>query len=122
MIYIRNRPLFQKIIDKIENDPHSYCQLKYKTDRNDTLGGDCGSAYCIAGWACHLEGYKVHESGYINFTYEHCADVARQLLKLSMIESLMLFAEDWEPRQGLTVVDALKQIMNGKCVEEVSAL
>lgn len=94
----------------------------------------CGTAFCISGWALHLSGWGVNwniepgesiwwpewtdpsgERHYPDFSAE-----GARALGLYRNEAAELFAASWQPREGLSVPDALRALADGASVEEVS--
>ena len=121
---------------------------QYETDRTefdfsihvDGFGGEvipyddlipaCYSAFCIAGTALHLRyGFTVTPRG-VKFrkitedgSWERIDDVhvdAKAVLGLSQDEAIMLFASDWEPREGFTVSEALRAFATGADLRDVT--
>lgn len=121
----RNAKLLRDVADKIEGDPHLYSQ--------GTWGRvtPCGTAHCIAGWACELAGCEPNdptawEDGWLSVRKPGSTEfmpvgiAAEQLLGLSDIEALDLFDGGWKPKDGMTVPEALRGLADGKLMAEVS--
>ena len=103
--------LMLRVADEIEQHPEQYNQKDWKVP---WVGGGCLTAYCIGGWACHLTSNAEPAAGV------EVEPVARRLLGLSYDEADRLFDACWEPREGLSVSDALREIAGGASVEFVS--
>lgn len=98
----------------------------------------CGTAACIAGnamiakqmvgltmnkWMDELEfvlnqDHSLYDKG---TAIRFCAPtIAADLLDLELEEAAILFDEDWEPKEGLTVPDALRMLGDGADIEDVT--
>lgn len=96
----------------------------------------CKSAFCIAGWNQVLAHFGENDTLWIEpDVYNHfdgwlgasfdtpTIDVladARREMGLTSSEASLLFGEDWTPRSGLTVGEALRLIAEGSSVADVT--
>ncbi len=92
----RNTGLFNRIADAIELRPESHNQKSW----------GCGTAFCIAGYAAHLEGCKS------TIKLEVVENWASEALGLNGDDE-GLFEGDWTPPKGMTVPEALRAIGRG---------
>jgi hypothetical protein len=119
----------QAIADQIEQHPGLYNQWAYASPAAE----ECGTAYCIAGWAAHLRGWEPDTPAEGDWEWRYperavsggwitddVAAIAAELLGLDEDDAALLFAEWWKPRLGLTVPGALRAIANGEPVEAVT--
>lgn len=93
---IRNRELFDKIADQIEQHPETYDQNHYR----------CGTAHCVAGHAVAISGLEMSQWD--------TEAAARELLGLTDDEGDTLFNMYWRPPAGMTVPEALRAIGRGE--------
>lgn len=99
--------LMEAVADMIEAHPERYDQQQWKVET------ECGTAYCLAGWACQIAlGRLPWRNG--------VAATARDLLGLTDGERYNLFVESWKPHAGLSVPDALRKIAGGASIADVS--
>lgn len=99
-----------RVADAIEQHPEQYDQSDWKTKQS------CGTnSYCVAGWAQHL---CFPRQEFSEVTTPLCA---AKLLALTEDEAVALFSATWEPHEGLSVPDALREIAGGATIEDVSA-
>ena len=84
-----NRELADKILAKIEDEPRLYNQRQYISDDDC-----CGTAHCVAGWACVLGGRPDVDEVFM-------FDVARDLLRVDSAEATSLFAGGAIPAECL---------------------
>lgn len=118
-----NKELFLKIADAIEAEPGCYDQSSWYSTDSDlsaTLstktvpclsvnqGHTCGTKACIAGWAVALT--PLHDRP----DYFSISLSAEQLLGLSDDQSSYLFHPRWEPKDGMTVPQCLREIAHGR--------
>lgn len=55
-----NTDLLMQVREKILNEPERHYQAYWAlATSNPAEGGDCGTAYCVAGWAAVLDGGKL---------------------------------------------------------------
>lgn len=116
---MRNKELFYKIAEVVEHSPQLYNQHSWGKITS------CGTVHCIAGWAAALSGYRRTGSGeHINWLIvrDHLGaealvyNVARELLGIREEEADELFSFDWEPEEGKTVAQALRDFGNGAAI------
>lgn len=121
-----NRELAQKILDQVENKPHTHNQRFWF--RKDRTGEDsytlmpydsveCGTTLCVAGWAAHMNGYLLtHYQGGVTIAslplgpQRQVPDVGRELLGLSEMDAYILFHHTYVTE----AVAALEQIAAGR--------
>lgn len=86
-----NVELLKKIKRRIVREPS-----KFRMDE-----WSCGTAHCIAGWACHLSGFKMISSNLGAFlTDGRPTDIAAcKLLRIDEEKGLDLFALDMWPKE-----------------------
>lgn len=83
-----NTDLAERVMAQIKDHPETWEQGYWATKT------DCGTAHCVAGWACTLSGQQIEmrTSGLGNYTAEgHVSDVARRLLGLTPLRGHALF-------------------------------
>ena len=126
-----NTDLIRKIADRIEHEPDRYNQrvfidpdeerVRWERDGDSefevpTPAIDCGTAFCIAGWAMaesdYLFDYTANEFMRPDGTYvtSEIHEGAR-LLGLHLDAAAILFDSDWRPL-NMTPADALREIAN----------
>lgn len=112
----RNKELFDKIADQIEQYPESHHQ--------GTWGSRCGTKCCVAGWAARLSGARPAEDPQDGVAWWFCYPpgddtkatmtpiYAARVLGLTEDEADIMFASDWDPLEiyGLSVPEALREI------------
>lgn len=115
---MRNEALFDKIAAQIEETPDLYNQDSWFEERS------CGTAYCVAGWAAKLSGYRVYEDTHPIYGYLlvmaskdsepalPIAEVARSLLGLDDNEA-RIFNVSWMEGERSNVPDRLRAIGRG---------
>ncbi len=118
-----NVPLMREIADAIEDQPNRYHQQAYRKKL------DCGTAYCIAGWAVELADNaawcttnvdvifgcdKVNVDGGLCDIQKAGADL------LGLDRNTDLFSADWRPAKHLTVPDALRKYADNENFEEIT--
>lgn len=55
-----NVDLLMQVREKIVNEPEKHDQMSWARALSDPRkGGDCGTAYCVAGWAAVLDGQEM---------------------------------------------------------------
>lgn len=55
-----NTDLLMQVREKIVSEPEKHRQASWAFSKDDPRkGGDCGTAYCVAGWAAVLDGQKL---------------------------------------------------------------
>lgn len=55
-----NTDLLMQVREKIVNEPEKHHQGEWAVAQSDpSKGGDCGTAYCVAGWATVLDGQSL---------------------------------------------------------------
>ncbi|SHQ57692.1 Uncharacterised protein [Mycobacteroides abscessus subsp. abscessus] len=120
------------IRDLIKLDPTKHVQRYWaefdtselpKTEHGEPIEVSCGTAACVAGWACQMEGDKFSisrfelmgapskvtadfvrsEDGEVHFI----ADRAREILGLDRETSNIVFCEAWSTKQVLKILKAL---------------
>lgn len=130
----RNQALFDKIAAQIEETPDRYNQGEWRN-----VHAECGTAYCVAGWAVELsrgeEWFKEHEQvttiervnneGAIEEHQErwvpgaYIEDTAITELGIEPEEADTLFDAAWMRGQSIDVVaDALREIGNGRPIRK----
>lgn len=105
---VRNEALFDKIAAQIEETPDRYNQGAYSSE---TV---CGTAHCVAGWACVLSGIAPISMGAMTWFKATC------LLGLKMMDDeTEIFGANWmEGRPVAEVADALRAIGRGAPVKD----
>lgn len=59
-----NVDLLMQVREKIVNEPEAHRQQFWAMAQSDPRqGGACGTAYCVAGWACVLDGEELSWEG-----------------------------------------------------------
>lgn len=53
---IPNLPLLRRVLRQIDSDPKHYNQKNWRSNT------ECGTAYCVGGWACVLSGETIEYS------------------------------------------------------------
>lgn len=104
---VHNRVLFEKVAARIEESPDRYRQSDWYTET------DCGTAYCVAGWAITLA-HGEEWWDYVSPDVEGLRaimDEAQRLLGIGEVDADWLFAPDWRPvNRETTVPDALRAV------------
>ena len=106
---IRNASLLEAVADRIESDPEHWDQAMFIMSTFD-----CGTSFCIAGWAGFLSGkYEDLESQYLWTTVEY-----RQLLGLTEAEAEFVFfcgmGHKLQPFAHKEVAEWLRAIASGE--------
>lgn len=106
-----------QVREKIETEPEAHDQRTWATAQSDPReSGDCGTAYCVAGWAAVLDGQKLeweeNEDGFWEALFLEDSPVsirlyAAQALGLTRPEGGALFAGHHSRGQVLAHLDAL---------------
>jgi len=106
-----NVKLLNRILDIIETDPDHWDQETWVTET------PCGTAYCFAGWAVHLNGYKFHPGWDLSLNTSdevykdnekesiYIQDVAQEILGLTLLEATTLFSS-WRTLDDIRAVVA----------------
>lgn len=112
-----NVDLLMQVREKIVNEPEKHYQQAWATGKTDRQGGVCDTSYCVAGWACALEGeqFSWHRSD--NYDWEatflardtniSISERAQELLGLSRGERMALFAGANSREYVLNALDRL---------------
>jgi hypothetical protein len=140
----RNRKLLYQIADLIETYPEMHDQETWgwsDSDKFDKVIFDgeqykCGTAHCIAGWALVLDndwkpakirnhfGNKRIDWGTAVNKAEGTAmstpNWAQGKLGMNDSEAAILFSEDWNPSNHLTVGDALRMFADGAGIRDIT--
>lgn len=111
--------VLRAVADVIDAEPKRYFQGNWKT-----VGVDhpCGSAFCVSGWAVALElgedmlNVNGHVSG-----MGHAGVVGADLLGLDYTTAYHLFNEEWKPKDGMSVPEALRRLADGEALDVLSA-
>lgn len=120
-----NTDLLMQVREKIVNEPEKHEQSRWARAFSDPRkGGDCGTAYCVAGWAAVLDGQKLAWIAFGDFWEASVliggvgiSPYAMETLGLSMNEARRLFAGDNPRTHVLSMLDRL--IEAGKNGERV---
>lgn len=114
----RNRELFEKVADRIEASPRLYNQDDWVVER------ECGTAYCIGGWAVKLDPafeirwsvvYRTHVCRVSDDEFVAFPDAAAEALSITSREAEILFHGDWMDEEPVSAVaDALRAIGRGE--------
>jgi hypothetical protein len=145
----RNEKLFYDVAKRIEEHPDHYDQYTYVTvdkqgaplhltHQMHNLGGEaldflaghvyvpaCNTVACIAGTVAVMEGWhfnwresqweKEGQTG-----QKHPVAIATDALGLTVHEADVLFHEDWEPDEEMTVPEALRFLGDGMELDRVT--
>lgn len=129
---LRGIQLLDKIIEIIERQPENWNQgwwaiaarpagtEDYHTtyrylDDTDYTPESCGTAFCVAGWAAHLTGYKIRwytardEDGNPNIEAEYC-DKDGEVMTIPHAAKLVLGIHDSYLFSGFNTIDDIKRI------------
>lgn len=144
MTYVRNGELLREVAEQIRRDPASHDQTLWVQPSDES---DCGTAYCVAGWAVALgmdwrwrTRLGWHKAGNPRkpvsvsraaratsrepgepgnpFEIESTSRLAADLLGIEG-DPGDLFAGSLGPLDGLSVPEALEEIAAGSPVEDV---
>lgn len=100
-----NSDLLHEIADRIEAEPEHYDQDYY------SMATDCGTSYCVAGWAIVLAKPEMLVNGRIRFHFSASPhDIAAKLLGIDGDEAHRLFCGASGPLLGHTVPEALHKL------------
>lgn len=111
-----NVDLLMQVREKIVNEPEKHFQGSWARAESDPReGGDCGTAYCVAGWAAVLDGQELDwqlgdwggwEADFLKNNrsiWRH----AQQALGIGPVEEDILFAGDNSRERVLSMLDRL---------------
>ena len=131
------------VADYIEAHPDHYNQLHWEQASH---ASDCGTTWCIAGVAIHLEHpeqekvkelvHREREASYQGVDYVNVSDYAAGLLGLTEDQAVFLFAALWIPHgghyprdvlydpviQAKAVAEALRGVADGASVYDVGSI
>lgn len=126
-----NVDLLMQVREKIQTEPERHYQGLWAREIIDPARGECGTAYCVAGWAAFLSGEELH---WIDFGKARQAEAllrrdeygdpiyisnyARDALGLDRDEAIRLFAGGNKRDAVLKALDLL--IEAGKNGERAS--
>lgn len=123
---MRNTEKLEKLADTLEWVIEEYPDLYDQSTYGQLT--DCGTKACIAGWAAFLNGWKpqaIEKTWSWDFLErdsekDDVHDIAIEVLGITRGEAEILFDQDWEPAEGMTVPDALKKLAGGEPIENVT--
>jgi hypothetical protein len=95
-----NSDLLRQIAEQIDQHPEQYNQKWFVTET------ECGTAYCVAGWACVID----RANGGIHDFDDDMWERAKGLLDISDDEAYILFENNQGPTGDLSIGDALRKI------------
>lgn len=111
-----NTDLLMQVREKIANEPEKHHQAAWAlASSNPAEGGDCGTAYCVAGWAAVLDGQTLEWRESYGGVWvadwttggEAIWAYARTALGLTPREDVRLFSAENSRDYVLRVLDAL---------------
>lgn len=123
-----NVDLLMQVREKIVNEPEKHNQGSWATAQSDPReGGDCGTAYCVAGWAAVLDGQELDwQCGSIGWMASWLAGMdraidthARIVLGLTENEAFRLFLAENRRDDVLDMLDRLIEAgKNGERIDD----
>lgn len=121
-----NTDLLMQVREQIVTEPETHRQGVWAVAQSDPRkGGDCGTAYCVAGWAAVLDGQQLDWDEIGNGEWDASlivggaliSDHAQDALGLTYTEQCQLFRGDNTRPEVLAMLDKL--ITAGKNGERV---
>jgi len=123
-----NVDLLMQVREKIVNEPERHFQGSWARAESDPReDGECGTAYCVAGWAAVLDGQELdwQLGDWGGWDADYLADgkgiwsYAQKALGLGAIERAILFAGGNSRQRVLSMLDRLIEAgKNGERIPE----